>query len=182
MTAWDFAYHLCRLIAFSYNPRKFGALENQNNWTLPILAYSVHSCTFAIGSEWCNHKMIARIRSILQNSRWPGQYSWPCVWCQGWNPRHVQGWMEALTFPKGCVPDLISCLAGMCMLCLGYSVLKQDKATMRRSYGKHEQARNTVAWCIAMAILSIILIGQLQCNISPTSNGMLCACTEKLHV
>ena len=29
------------------------------------------------------------------------------------------------------------------LLCLGYSVLKQDKATMRRSHGKHEQAGST---------------------------------------
>ena len=31
-------------------------------------------------------------------------------------------------------------------------------------------------------MLSIILIGQLQCNIFQTSNGMLCACTEKLCI
>ena len=45
MTVWAFTYHLCRLIAFSYNPCKFGALENQKNRTLLLFSRTPYSYT-----------------------------------------------------------------------------------------------------------------------------------------
>ena len=79
-----FAYHLCRLIAVSYNPRKFGASENQKNRTLPLFlrtSYTAANGIRALLPSEVNDviTMIAWIRSIRYEDETTKVHSWMSV-------------------------------------------------------------------------------------------------------
>ena len=96
MTLWAFAYHLCRLIALSYNPRKFGASENQKNQMLPLhTAANGIRALLPSRSEWQSQNDRAdKVYTFYTFwCEWEGLLLGICAWCA--SHRACWWWMSA---------------------------------------------------------------------------------------